>query len=147
MKPIFFYCFIASLMLAQPSFAQKKAKKDKQATTTTATTSTKGIKKDGTPDMRYKKNREAVQKETPPPAMNTPMTTATTSVPKKTKTTQRSTTVPMNNTRVTSSVPMQGQNRSARVVGTDAKGRTIYEGPKGGRYYINGNGNKEYEKH
>ncbi|WP_051347822.1 hypothetical protein [Asinibacterium sp. OR53] len=33
-----------------------------------------------------------------------------------------------------------------KVVGTDAKGRTIYEGPRGGHYYINKNGNKEYVK-
>ena len=31
-----------------------------------------------------------------------------------------------------------------KVVGKDAKGRTIYEGPKGGKYYINSQGNKEY---
>lgn len=34
-----------------------------------------------------------------------------------------------------------GQDKS---VGKDAKGRTIYEGPRGGRYYINSNGNKTY---
>ena len=32
------------------------------------------------------------------------------------------------------------------VKGTDDKGRTIYEGPKGGQYYINSNGNKSYLK-
>ncbi|MDQ6814062.1 MAG: hypothetical protein M3040_10005 [Bacteroidota bacterium] len=30
---------------------------------------------------------------------------------------------------------------------TDAKGRTVYEGKKGGKYYINKNGNKTYIKH
>ncbi len=33
-----------------------------------------------------------------------------------------------------------------KIVGKDDKGRTIYEGPRGGRYYINSNGNKEYIK-
>jgi colicin import membrane protein len=33
-----------------------------------------------------------------------------------------------------------------KVVGKDDKGRTIYEGQKGGRYYINSNGNKSYIK-
>ena len=42
----------------------------------------------------------------------------------------------------------QGQavNAADPVVGTDAKGRTIYEGKRGGRYYVNANGNKEYIK-
>jgi colicin import membrane protein len=33
-----------------------------------------------------------------------------------------------------------------KVFGKDAKGRTIYEGPRGGHYYINSKGNKEYIK-
>ena len=31
-----------------------------------------------------------------------------------------------------------------KAVSKDDKGRTIYEGPRGGRYYINSNGNKTY---
>ena len=33
-----------------------------------------------------------------------------------------------------------------KISGKDDKGRTIYEGPRGGRYYINTNGNKTYIK-
>ena len=33
-----------------------------------------------------------------------------------------------------------------KIIGKDDKGRTIYEGPRGGRYYINSNGNKTYTK-
>lgn len=33
-----------------------------------------------------------------------------------------------------------------KVIGKDAQGRTLYEGPRGGQYYINGNGNKTYVK-
>ncbi|MBN9380438.1 MAG: hypothetical protein J0H74_06720 [Chitinophagaceae bacterium] len=41
----------------------------------------------------------------------------------------------------------QPVNKSAdKAVGTDAKGRTIYEGPRGGRYVLSKNGNKEYIK-
>lgn len=41
----------------------------------------------------------------------------------------------------------QGVNKSAdKAVGTDAKGRTIYEGPRGGRYTLTAAGNKEYIK-
>jgi colicin import membrane protein len=31
-----------------------------------------------------------------------------------------------------------------KVVGTDAKGHKIYQGPKGGQYYINDKGGKAY---
>ncbi|MCU0447153.1 MAG: hypothetical protein MUE85_19835 [Microscillaceae bacterium] len=37
-------------------------------------------------------------------------------------------------------------DKDDKVVGKDAKGRTIYQGPRGGRYYINSKGNKEYIK-
>jgi hypothetical protein len=41
----------------------------------------------------------------------------------------------------------QGVNKTAdKAVGTDAKGRTIYQGPKGGRYTLTAAGNKEYIK-
>jgi hypothetical protein len=41
----------------------------------------------------------------------------------------------------------QAVNKTAdKAVGTDAKGRTIYEGPKGGRYVLTAAGNKEYIK-
>ncbi|MDE3124414.1 MAG: hypothetical protein KGK14_02780, partial [Bacteroidota bacterium] len=33
-----------------------------------------------------------------------------------------------------------------KVIGKDDKGRTIYEGKRGGHYYINSNGNKTYIK-
>ena len=33
---------------------------------------------------------------------------------------------------------------SDKVIGKDDKGRTIYEGPRGGKYYINASGNKTY---
>jgi hypothetical protein len=41
-----------------------------------------------------------------------------------------------------------GQKSQAgdKVIGTDEKGRTMYEGPRGGRYYINDAGNKVYIK-
>jgi colicin import membrane protein len=35
---------------------------------------------------------------------------------------------------------------SDKSVGKDAQGRTIYEGPKGGRYYLNKDGKKVYVK-
>lgn len=36
---------------------------------------------------------------------------------------------------------------SDKVIGKDDKGHTLYEGPRGGHYYINANGHKTYVKH
>ncbi len=33
-----------------------------------------------------------------------------------------------------------------KAVGKDEKGRTIYQGPKGGKYYLTASGNKVYVK-
>ncbi|HEX4374149.1 MAG TPA: hypothetical protein VHZ50_12685 [Puia sp.] len=66
--------------------------------------------------------------------------TATTAV--TTQTTAATTTVPKVPT-----VKMQPVNKSAdKIVGTDAKGRTIYQGARGGQYTLTANGNKEYIK-
>jgi hypothetical protein len=52
----------------------------------------------------------------------------------------------------TSNVTPKEQPKSGRtsapdkVFGKDAKGRTIYEGSRGGHYYINESGKKEYIK-
>jgi Caspase domain len=39
---------------------------------------------------------------------------------------------------------LSGQTTTDKIIGTDYKGRTIYEGLKGGQYYFNTNGNKTY---
>ena len=75
---------------------------------------------------------------TPPPKVATPPAPApavkTTPAPATAKTTA---TKPVVNP----------PNKSAdKAVGTDAKGRTIYEGPRGGRYVLTASGNKEYLK-
>jgi len=70
------------------------------------------------------------------PATTTPATTTTT--PAKTTTTPAAPAKP---------AAVNPPNKSAdKVVGTDAKGRTIYEGPRGGRYVLTAKGNKEYIK-
>src|ERR1019366_4901866 len=106
--------------------APKTTKKEKKATTTTTTTTapattvqTKGAKKNGTPDMRLKANK--VKATTP----------ATTAAP----------------TKAAPAAALAATAKTAdKAIGTDAKGRTIYQGPRGGKYYINKNGNKEYVK-
>jgi len=114
--------------------------------TSMAQTKSTGTNKDGSPDMRLKKNKDsakaaqakvttpatpAVKPPPPPPATTTnPKPATTTTVPTK-----------------PAAPVVNPPNKSAdKVVGTDAKGRTIYEGPRGGHYYINSKGNKEYVK-
>ena len=141
MKKIFVITtFLSLLFLSGSLIAQKKQskkrtdetekvekKKDvsdakkKSAADRTVHKST-GINKNGTPDMRLKVNKEAKEREassakTYPTSPRGQSPTASTS-----------------------------SSTGDRVIGTDEKGRTIYEGKRGGHYYINKNGNKEYIK-
>jgi colicin import membrane protein len=127
------------LLYAQaPTTVTKETKKEKKEKTTSVQSN--GLKKDGTPDMRLKANKTKVQtttttvqptpKVTPAPQVNpTPKVNPTPSVVTTQKTTTTATT-----------------KVADKVIETDAKGRTIYQGPRGGKYYINKNGNKEYVK-
>lgn len=96
-----------------------------------------GLNKDGKPDMRLKVNKDkAKATTTTTTTTTTPTTTTTTVQPKSTKTTV-TTTVPTTSTKT-------AVKTADKTIGTDSKGRTIYEGPRGGHYYINSKGNKEY---
>lgn len=54
---------------------------------------------------------------------------------------------PVTTTTTQPKVVKQGVNKSPdQAIGTDAKGRTIYQGPRGGQYTLSPNGNKEYIK-
>lgn len=117
--------------------AKKEAKpSDKVITASPAISepSTSHLNKNGTPDKRFKANKAPV-------SVNTP--------------TQAQATVPSNVPPTTSVTTNKATNHMARSttakvadksIGTDPQGRTIYQGPRGGKYYINKNGNKEYVK-
>lgn len=65
------------------------------------------------------------------PATVTPPATTTTTAPVAAKT----------------KTVTQGVNKTAdKAIGTDAKGRTIYQGSRGGQYTLTAAGNKEYIK-
>jgi colicin import membrane protein len=121
--------------------APKTTKKEKKAKTTTTTTTvpattvqTKGTKKNGTPDMRLKANK--VKATTP----------ATTAAPAAAPTAATKS-VKAPKTKAAPAAALAATAKTAdKAIGTDAKGRTIYQGPRGGKYYINKNGNKEYVK-
>ena len=122
------------------ALAKKEAKTSSQAATTVspaaAATSTAHLNKNGTPDKRFKANKQ-------PTTVNTP-TAAQATVPNKAPT-PAATSVTTNN-----AANHMARANTAKVadksIGTDSKGRTIFQGPRGGKYYITKNGNKEYEK-
>jgi len=119
--------------------ATKKQKKEKTAPAATTATQTNGLKKDGTPDMRLKANKTKAPATTTTTAPTTqPVTKVQTQAPAQPKPKPQTQT-----TQLTKTTPVKTADA---VIGTDAKGRTLYQGPKGGKYYINKNGNKEYVK-
>ncbi len=139
----------AGFMYAQtptPAATAKKQKKEKTTSVQTTTTQSTGLKKDGTPDMRLKANKTKAQTTT---TTVTPNTTPVTKVQTQTTTTVQPKTKPVQQVqpKVQTQVSKTTSVKTAdAAIGTDAKGRTLYQGPKGGKYYINKNGNKEYVK-
>lgn len=96
-----------------------------------------GIRKDGKPDMRLAENQRKAAEE----ARKRQEQAA------RERERQMREAAKVRKTPVHPNINPQPVNRTAdRVVGTDAKGRTIYQGPRGGRYYLNSHGNKEYIK-
>ena len=118
---------------AQKKADKEKKKADKAAAKAAKTAKSDGTNKDGSPDMRLKKNKEAAKtaKTTTTPAPVTPAPKVVTNPNPPQKVTPKVT---------------PAAKTADKVIGPDDKGRTIYEGPRGGRYYINKNGNKEYIK-
>src|SRR6185312_14015824 len=130
-----------------PAATTKKQKKEKTTSVQTTTTQSTGLKKDGTPDMRLKANKTKAQ--------TTTSTTVTPTATPVTKVQIQTTTTVQPKAKSVQQVQPKGQTQVSKttsvktadvVIGTDAKGRTLYQGPKGGKYYINKNGNKEYVK-
>src|SRR5579871_5839799 len=108
------------LTIATNSFAQTSAAKDSAKAAKKAARAQEKAEKKAAADAAKAKD-----------VKNT-TTTTTTTTPATPKTTTPKT---------------QPVNKSAdKAVGTDAKGRTIYEGPRGGRYTLSPSGNKEYIK-
>lgn len=112
------------------SFAQKDTKDTKNKVSHKST----GVNKDGTPDKRLKENKGKEVKNVPVVTPVKPVTTKPVTVTPKT--------TPV---KVTPAVTPKVQTAD-KVIGTDSKGRQIFQGPRGGKYYVNPKGNKEYIK-
>ena len=118
--------------------AKKNSSTEKTASTkqdiTKSGSSQSGVTKAGDPDMRFKANKEAKAKQDAQPAQPSTTTIQPT---------------PATSAKANPQMPAKSMPASAaadKVMGKDAKGRSIYQGPKGGQYIINANGNKEYIK-
>lgn len=95
--------------------------------------------------MRLKANKDAAKAKQNVQPTATPVPTAkTVSTPKAT--TQTPVVVAPKVSTQPQTKATAPASTSDKVFGTDAKGRTIYEGPRGGHYIINNKGNKEYVK-
>ncbi|GAC1708729.1 MAG: hypothetical protein NVS9B7_25790 [Flavisolibacter sp.] len=98
------------------------------------------MNKNGTPDMRYKVNKNKTAPQTSAPAVLPPQVQSQGAAAQK---------APVNNAGTISQTPApsgSSTNNTGKIIGPDSKGRTIYEGPRGGHYYINAKGHKEYVK-
>lgn len=119
-------CAVVQAQTTAPAAPAAIAKAPKKST---------GLTKSGKPDMRLKANRDAAKAKAPAPAPK-----ARAVVAKKTAPAPAVAPRPVQKVQpVTTSADQS--------VGADAKGRTLYRGPRGGTYYINKNGHKEYVKH
>jgi colicin import membrane protein len=130
---------VASLLFFSTALdAQKTAKKETKKETKKERKTTTVTKKDGSADMRYKANKEAKQSNTIAKTAKVEKKETKVNEPAAREEKKVTTTKKTSTTTATS---------VDKVVGKDASGRTIYEGPRGGRYYMTANGNKEYIKH
>lgn len=129
-----------------PDMRYKKNKQAAGTTTTTVTSTTVPATATTTTPAaaKVKKQKNATVTPSQTAAPTTVTTTAVIPQNNASKSRQKATTITSTTTR---QAPVNQPNTSADpVIGTDAKGRTIYQGKRGGRYYINANGNKEYIK-
>ncbi|MBO9618978.1 MAG: hypothetical protein J7539_08085 [Niabella sp.] len=131
-------CAAVQAQTAAPAAPATAAKTSKKST---------GLTKSGKPDMRLKANKEAAKAKAQAPVAPAPAPVAPAPAPKvKAAVAKKAAPAPVVAPRPAQKV--QAATTSAdQSIGTDAKGRTLYRGPRGGTYYINSNGHKEYVKH
>ncbi len=137
--------FSTGLVAHSQTTKSKKHKKAKTTTSVSAQTSGAHLNKDGTPDQRYKSNKK--ETTAAPEAVTFPKPRA--SRKKKTEASAATPAAPQTQSPVAPVKRTSAARRTSspdKAIGTDSKGRTIYQGPRGGKYYLTKNGNKEYVK-
>ncbi|MEO6814968.1 MAG: hypothetical protein ABI172_13635 [Ginsengibacter sp.] len=121
---------------AAKAMAKKQAKESGQ-TLSTGNSTTAHLNKNGTPDKRFKANKQPTAAPQVQPQVHTQASVQT----------QTTTIAPARVKKQTTQIANANTVKTAdKAISTDAEGRTIYQGPRGGKYYINKNGHKEYVK-
>lgn len=110
--------------------AAKKQAKEQAKEAKATTDNTAHLNKNGKPDKRFKANKE-------PKAATAGQTQASAPAPAQTQTATKS---------ASSMAHTRAPKSPDKEIGTDSKGRTLYQGPRGGKYYLTANGHKEYVK-
>ena len=113
----------------------KKQTKEANPASHVSTAPADHMNKNGTPDKRFKANKQ-------PAATPSSQARVVTPAPVQTHTA----TPPMVKRQTPQVMHSNNVKTADKAIGTDAAGRTIYQGPKGGKYYIDKNGHKEYVK-
>ena len=145
MKKLFLMCFLFAF-IANISAQEKSADQMKKAKTTAEKTVKQKapLKKDGTPDKRYKTATKVPLKKDGTPdkrfkskEKNTPAEGKTKAATQKTEAKTKK--------EVKERVSNEKAPKKIKDKGTGTyKGKKVYTGPRGGKYYINSNGNKTY---
>lgn len=127
--------FVFSNTFYAQTATAKKVKTEKKTTTTTTK-----LKKDGTPDKRYKTESKVVLKKdgtVDKRYKNTSTSVTTTKAKKLTPAEEKE------DMKETAASKAEEKKVKDKATGS-YKGKKVFTGPRGGKYYINKNGNKTY---
>ena len=155
MKKLFLLCFLLVFIVntnAQETKATKaKAKTEKTTTVKKAVkVTTPKIKKDGTPDKRFKEaNSPKLKKDGTPDKRYIPKENSASAIGQK-KSAEGKAKAASNKVEAKTKKIVKERASNEKAPKTPDKvtgkynGKKVYTGPRGGRYYINSNGNKTY---
>lgn len=163
MKKLFLMCFLFAFIVntnAQEKLTDQmktakatseKALKEKEAKAKAEKEAKTRLKKDGTPDKRYKTVTKAPLKKDGTPDKRYKVKENSASATGKANSAAGKAKAAANKTEAKTKKTIKERvsnekapkNNKDKVTGT-YKGKKVYTGPRGGRYYINSNGNKTY---
>ncbi len=155
MKKLFLLCFllvfIANASAQETKATKAKAKTEKTTTvkTTKAKVTTPKIKKDGTPDKRFKDADSKLKKDGTVDKRYKPKVNSASATGQK-RSAEGKAGAAANKAEAKTKKVVRERVSNERAPRTPDKvtgkynGKKVYTGPRGGRYYINSNGNKTY---
>lgn len=136
-----FYAQTAAEKKAKETTAKAKEVKKKADAAKKEAQAAPKLKKDGTPDKRFKENEKATKlKKDGTPDKRYKDNAAPAAKAKVKKMTAAEEKEDMKETAVSKSAEKKVKDKATGTY----KGKKVYTGPRGGKYYINKNGNKTY---